>query len=136
MHTGSRRFALGLTWVLAGCVATARVPGGASPFEAPAPSGGEATLVCVEVANESTYPMRLWVQWRSLSRFLGDVPPGERARFWIPADLIARQGAPRLQADATGSADGVLTPPIELRGGRHIEFRLRRVLSNSRARVI
>ncbi|HSG08757.1 MAG TPA: hypothetical protein VLA36_10400 [Longimicrobiales bacterium] len=80
--------------------------------------------------------MRVWVEWPGMRRFLGDVAPGGAATFQVPAEIRGTRGRLRLYADPTGSIDDVMSDPIEVGDGRRIEWRLRKVLANSRVRVM
>lgn len=81
--------------------------------------------------------MRIWVHWPGMRRFLGDVAPGETAVIDVPGDLVQRFETLQLRAQPSGSAEYMTTSPLDVRtDGHHIEWRLRRVLANSRARII
>jgi len=90
----------------------------------------------IEVSNDHWLPMRIWVEWPGMSRFLGDVAPGTTATYQVPRELVRRFGPLRLHADPTGSIDEVLSAPLDLAHGSRVQWRLRKVLSNSRARVM
>ena len=109
-----------------------------SPFEGPsaAPAMPAAATLSVVVSNEHWLSMQVWVYWPGMRRFLGDVAPGSSTTFQVPGDLVRRFESLRLYADPTGSAEDVLTDPLDVRGGRRIEWRLRKMLLNSHARVI
>lgn len=113
------------------------------PRSAPSPSGdgikqdqGAPLQLRVEVRNEHWLPMHLWVEWPHMRHFLGDVAAGGVAVFEIPGDLVTHHGSFRLFADASGSIDHVLTAPIDLRGSHRVDLVLRKVLANSRTRVM
>jgi hypothetical protein len=131
-----RTFLLVSTLLLLGCAhGAADRP---SPF-APARDGVRSAMsadVRVEVRNEHLLPMRVWAEWPGLRRFLGDVAPGSATIFLVPRDLVERLGPLRLHADPTGSVDEALSDPIDVAWGTRVEWRLRRVLANSRVRVM
>jgi hypothetical protein len=80
--------------------------------------------------------MRVWVEWPGMRRFLGDVAPGAAATFQVPAEIGRTRGRLRLYADPTGSIDDVMSDPIDVGDVHRIEWRLRKVLASSRARVM
>lgn len=126
---------LALVVLAAGCAPV--VNGAPSPFD-DAASRRETTAmdVMVEVRNQHWLPMRVWVEWPTMARFLGDVAPGGSAAFSVPGYLVQRMGGMRLHAETRGSIDEVLTEPIDMGGGRRVEWTLRKVLGNSRPRII
>lgn len=107
----------------------------------PAPEGWSegtpplAADLAVEVHNEHWNPATVWVHWPGLRHFLGDAPAGATTTFQIPADLARRFETLRLHATLTGAADELTTKPIDIQRGHRVEWRLRKVLANSQARV-
>jgi len=100
------------------------------------PSRATVTELRVEVRNQHWLPVQVWAEWPELRQFLGDVSPGSSTVFHLGSSLVAQHGSFRLFADPSGSADQVLTDPIECPMGRGVEFTVHRVLASSRARVM
>jgi hypothetical protein len=110
---------------------------GPSPYDGrAAPPVAAATDLTVEIENDHWLQMRVWVEWPGVRHFLGDVNPGTRDAFHVPAYLIQRLGDPSLYAECMGSIDEVHTDPIHLGYGHRVEWRLKKVLENSRPRVM
>lgn len=99
----------------------------------PSPSTADLSI---EVRNQHLLAVHVWVQWPGERRFLGDVPAGTANTFRVPATMAHRFDSLRLYADPVGSVDDVLTGPIKIGHGHRIEWRLEKVLANSRARVM
>jgi len=119
----------------AGCV----VPGrsGPSPFDgASVQPVRQVVDVSIDVTNDYWLPIRVWVDWPDGRYFLGDVEPGRTNAFRLPGYLAERSETMRLFGDAVGSVDQILSDPLDVRTGRHIEWRLHRVLSFSRAHIM
>lgn len=136
MRRSLARVALGLAFLVAGC-ATGRhtIP---DPFGGVAreTTGLAAAEVSVVIRNDHWLPIRVWVEWPGSTRFLGDVPAGSSVLYQVPGDLVVRHGPFRLRADPTGSADEARSEPIDLRAGHRVEWRVLKVLANSRVRVM
>jgi len=92
--------------------------------------------VSIDVTNDYWLPIRVWVDWPDGRYFLGDVEPGRTNAFRLPGYLAERSETMRLFGDAVGSVDQILSDPLDVRTGRHIEWRLHRVLSFSRAHIM
>jgi hypothetical protein len=78
----------------------------------------------------------VWLERPDGRFFVGEVGPGEVDTFLVPGYLVTGLETLRLFAGATGTVDEVVSDPLDLRRGRHIDFRLRRVLLSSRARIM
>jgi hypothetical protein len=108
-----------------------------SPFRDRAPQVRPIAMeLRVEVLNEHWLPIRVWAEWPQISHFLGDVSPGGISVFSFPGTLVEQHGDVRLLAAPSGSADQVLTEPIECHRGRRIVFTVRKLMANSRTRVM
>lgn len=94
-----------------------------------------ATDPVVEVRNDHLLSVRIFTFWSGTRYFLGEVPPGTVASFRVPRELV-RGDQIRLLADPIGSADEYMTDPVELGGGRHIEWQVRTYLRGSRLRIM
>ena len=126
---------LALSVLALSCVPLGR--SGPSPFERRSSDAAfSAADVMVEVQNQHWLEMRVWVEWPGARHLLGNVEPGGSAVFQVPGQLMRRPAEPRLYAESVGSIDEVHTGPIDLTAGHRIEWRLKRVLANSRPRVM
>lgn len=135
MNRQARVFCLIILALGVGCVPPGQV--GTSPFERRSDSWHERDAdLFIVVRNEHWRPMRVWVDWPGWHHFLGDVAAGEVATFRLPASLARRQPSLRLYADPTGSTDEVRSEAIDVSRGHRIEWRLRKVLADSRAIVM
>ena len=126
----------GWVWVvlLMGCAVPGR--GGPSPFEGSSDVLHPMVDVSVQVVNDHGSSARVWIEWSDGRYFLGDVEAGRTRTFRVPAHVATRSTTLRLYADALGSADSVLSDELDLRRGRTVTWRLHRVLSFSRARIM
>jgi hypothetical protein len=117
------------------CASPRRV--GTSPFERPSTSWrAQNDDLVIVVQNEHWRSMRVWVDWPGCHEFLGDVAAGSTATFQLPAPLARRYPSLKLYADPSGSTDEVRSEAIDVTWGHRIEWRLHKVLANSRARIM
>jgi hypothetical protein len=123
-----------LVGALSGCAAPGR--GGPSPFDRGSDALAQAVDVSVQVTNDHWSTMRLWIEWPDGRYFLGDVESGRTTTFRVPAHVARRFSTLRLYADAKGGAESILSDELDLGRGRHVAWRLHRVLSFSRAHVM
>lgn len=126
---------LALSTVALSCAPAGRH--GPSPYDGPhLARRSAAPNVTIDVENQHWLEVRVWVEWPGVHYLLGNVDPGTRNAFHVPGYLIDEMGSPRLYAEPMGSIDEVLTDPIELGHARRIEWKLKKVLENSRPRVM
>jgi len=125
-------------WVVVGFVAGCAVPGrgGPSPFDRGRDVVAPMVDVSIEVTNDHWSSMRLWIEWPDGRYFLGEVDSGRVQTFRVPAHVARRFDTLQLYADAMGSADSVLSEELDLGRGRHVTWRLHKVLSFSRAHIM
>ena len=125
-------------WVVVGILAGCAVPGrgGPSPYDRGSDFVVPMVDVSIDVLNDHGSSMRLWIEWPDGRYFLGEVASGRVQTFRVPAHVARRHATLRLYADALGSADSVLSEELDLGRGRHVTWRLHKVLSFSRAHVM
>lgn len=129
------RYASG--WLLLACTVACAPAAGPSPYDAldAERASFQAPDLAIEVRNDHWRTMTVWVHWPGTRHFLGDAEPGTITTFRVTADLVRRFETLQLYARPSGSGDEVVTKPIEVRRGHRIEWRLSKVLTNSRMRV-
>lgn len=126
---------LSLTFVLTltiGCVTTsdpfADIAGGKRLGQTPMD-------LRVRVKNEHYDPVSVSAVFEDMNYFLGIVRPGVSQTFQIPSYILASHGGPRFHADPEGSAQDLLTQPVNCARARTVEWRIKRNLHASRPRV-
>ncbi|MGH7475493.1 MAG: hypothetical protein ACRELD_04335 [Longimicrobiales bacterium] len=122
-------------------IGTVFLPVGCAPsfeghFRDSAARGPDAHPLMLNVRNDHWLPVRLFLVSVGGRQFLGEIAPGARAEYQISSVGAGGAGSLQLIADPLGSADEVMTEPVELGGARWIEWRLKRDLRTSRPRTL
>lgn len=115
------------------CVSTS------TPFgkEADNPWGGRTSIdLKIRIQNDHYEPVRVFAVWEEMDFYFGEITPGSTQQFQLPGYLLESQGGPRFLADPVGSAQELLTAPVECVGARMVEWRIRRNFHASRPRVL
>ena len=98
--------------------------------------GREDLDLMVRVENRHYSQVRISAVWDRTDYFLGDVPPGATRIFWVPGHILESNGGPRFLADPLGSAQELLSTPVNCAGARWVEWRLKRNLHPTRPSVL
>lgn len=89
----------------------------------------------VRVENQHYDPVSISAVFADMDYHLGVVRPGGSQNFRLPSYILASHGGPRFRADPEGSAQDLLTQPVNCVRARTVEWRIKRNLHASRPRV-